>query len=455
MRRRGAMLLLVGLIVSLATSAWADINSQLDRVFSGFGAASVTRPGAYQSQAAGALMGGSASIRIPNETFNLLTVTPPRFSAGCGKIDLYLGSISFPSLSRFTDLLTQLGTSGVLGFAFQLALMELCQPCENIISKLEAAARAINTAGRLSPCQIGQELAKQVKGQPNSLGNIATNMQDAWNDVKEAGGIISDKFADWTAERGQTTTAAVANMATISPADDPRGNVVFQALTQAGFSNEEAEMVQSVTGTLVVGDDGIAWFKSPTLKFQQLLEAEIGQEFRLLKCVSYTNGCVEVDSGGTTTTLVGARRRANDLFQSIIDKVQVTKTLLTAAEQDLINSSTVPVYTMLVDYYNTPARAEIFRDEVSSFLGAQLAYQYMLRLARDVHAMTDVRLKQWTKGPNFDEFFKSLERVEREAIQSYQLELNRLGSGPSYTYHITQTLKKAPPRAKNRKLTNQ
>ena len=107
--------------VCVPALAMADINASLQSMFNGWGAASATRPGAYNSQAQGSLMGGSLSMRVPNQTFNLVNVAPPRFKAGCQGVDLYLGSISFPSLSRFTDLLQQMGTAGVAGFAGTVA----------------------------------------------------------------------------------------------------------------------------------------------------------------------------------------------------------------------------------------------------------------------------------------------------------------------------------------------
>src|SRR5258708_1659971 len=80
--------------------AHADMNQSLANMFNGWAAIAATHPGAYQSQTRGALMGGSLSLRIPQENFSLATVAPPRFKAGCQGIDMYLGSFSYGSLSR-------------------------------------------------------------------------------------------------------------------------------------------------------------------------------------------------------------------------------------------------------------------------------------------------------------------------------------------------------------------
>ena len=305
--------------------ALADINASLQSMFNGWGTASATRPGAYNSQAHGSLMGGSLSMRVPNQTFNLINVAPPRFKAGCHGIDLYLGSISFPSLSRFTDLLQQMGTAGVAGFAFQLALMELCQPCENIISKLEAAARMINSAGRISPCQAGAEFAKYLKNQPNQVDSVVNGVGQAWQNAKEAAGTITDIWADQDTTKNQDTSNAASALA--GTPDDIRGNLVYAALTSSGWGPDDARMMMSVVGTVVVSDTGVPSYYPPVIRLEDLVVPRANVDSISVYACDETTLCL-YPTETTDSTYEGFRSRAETVYDSIVQKIQVTQVAL-------------------------------------------------------------------------------------------------------------------------------
>jgi conjugative transfer pilus assembly protein TraH len=449
-----AILILFGMVIGVSP-ARADINDSLQRMFNGWGGATMTRPGAYQSQVGGALMGGSMGIRIPNETFNLINLAPPRFSAGCGKVDLYLGSISFPSLSRFTDLLQQLGTSGVLGFAFQLALMELCQPCENIISKLEAAARAINSAGRLSPCQIGQELAKMYEGQPNQLSGVASKIQDSVKEVGVAGGQLMDYFAGQDTEKNQSTQDGAAQLDGTDR--DPKGNLVFQALTEAGWSIDDAKLMQSVIGTLYVGLDGVPVQLEPTIRLTDFINADgTTTTVTILDCpATDTIRCLapfETD----VTNVVGTQLRAEQMYDSIVQKLMVDRVALNTNEKDLIDKSPIPLYRLLVGYATKPGQTAVLKAQIGAMLGAEFAWAWIERAIKEVEKQAGRwAQKQMGFPADMKEFYKQTESVRAAAHAEMMLQLGLLDKGPSFTYYSTQTLKKSLARPNRKKVDTQ
>jgi len=453
-KRLGIGLLMMGLLL-IADLAHADINDSLQRMFTGWGGATMTRPGAYDSQAGGAIMGGAMGVRIPNETFNLLSISPPRFSAGCGKIDLYLGSISFPSLSRFTDLLQQLGTSAVLGFAFQLALMELCQPCENIISKLEAAVRAINAAGRLSPCQIGQELGKLAAGQPNDFSRVATNIQDSVKEVGVASGSLMDYWAGQDTERTQTTTQGAAILD--GTPKDPKGNLVYQALTEAGWATDDAKLMQSVLGTVYVGLDGLPVQLAPTMRLHDFINADgVSKVVTILDCTGGDTLKCLPPSPVDVTDLRGTHLRAEEMYDSIVTKLLTDVAPLSPTEKDLIDRSPIPLYQLLVNYATSPGEMAVLKAQVGALMGAQFAWAWIERAVTEVEKQT-ARWGQKQEGfpANVQEFYKQTAVVRSAAQQEMLLELERLKHGPAFTYFSTQTLKKAPARLKRKKTDTQ
>jgi conjugative transfer pilus assembly protein TraH len=450
-KRIGAIIIFLS-VLGPAGVSHADINDSLQRMFDGWGGATQTRPGAYQSQVSGALTGGSMGIRIPNETFNLVNFAPPRFSAGCGKIDLYLGSISFPSLSRFTDLLQQLGTSAVLGFAFQLALMELCQPCENIISKLEAAARAINAAGRISPCQIGGELAKLARGQPNQISSVATKIQDSVKEVGVAGGALMDYWAGQDAERTQTTRQAAA--ALDGTPEDPKGNLVYQALIESGWAVDDAKMMQSVMGTVYVGADGVPAQLPPTIRLSDLINADgTTMVLRLLDCGPTDTARCLAPFETDVTNLVGTQLRAERMYDTIVQKLTVDGIALTPVERDLIDKSPIPLYRLLVGYSTKPGQTEVLKAQIGALLGAQFAWGWIDRALKEIEKQSARWAQKQVGFPaDVNEFYKQAYTVRSAAHGEVMYELERLGHGPAFTFYSTQTLKKAlarPERKKN------
>jgi len=422
-----------------AVPAHADINSSLNTMFSGWGLATATRPGAYDSQAGGSLMGGSVSMRFPNQTFNLINFAPPRFRAGCQGADFYLGSISFPSLVRFTDLLTQLGTSAVLGFAFQLALMELCQPCENIISKLEAATRAINTATRLGPCQIGQEMAKMVKGQPNQMSTVTNSVADAWSNIQEIGGIVSTKMEALNNNRNLTTGNAATALA--GTTDEIRGNLVFRSLVNSGWTPDDARMIMSLIGTVVIGDTGVPSYYPPLLNLSDMVDPRDGIDtIRVYQC-NETTECL-VLTEGLEGTFRGFRTRAELVYDSIVNKIMVTKTALSPQEVDLVNRSPIPFYRLLLDYAETPELANVMRNDLSELLGVEMAYMWMEWAYTEALKHVD---QMGQERPNWVADIREFRQRASEKIQLsqryMQVRLGNITTGMDYTVKALTVLK--------------
>jgi conjugative transfer pilus assembly protein TraH len=448
---KGKLFVVVGFLALLGMPlpAKADVNTSLQNMFNGWGLATATRPGAYQSQAGGSLVGGSVSMRFPNQGFDLVNFAPPRFRAGCQGVDFYLGSISFPSLSRFTDLLQQLGTSAVLGFAFQLALMELCQPCENIISKLEAAARAINTATRLGPCQMGQELAKLAKGQPNSFENVGNSVADAWSNIQEARGTVVNKMDSLLNNRNLTTANAVTD--TAGTAEEMRGNLVFRVLVNSGWAPDDARMIMSVIGTVVVGDNGIPSYYPPLLNVADLVEPRAGTDSIHIYQCNDTVDCLvltEVDD----LTYQGFRTRAEAIYDSIVQKVLVSKVALSPEEISLVNRSPIPFYRLLLDYADTPDLAAVMRDDLSEMLGVEMAYIWMeWALNEAIKHVDQIGQDRPNYIADIREFRERANEKIRSARDYMQTRLQSIANGMDYTAKVLAVQKAHNPSIKKKR----
>jgi conjugative transfer pilus assembly protein TraH len=61
----------------------------------------VTGPNAYRGQTMNLYTGGSLYMRTPVRNYQLASIAPPSFTAGCGGIDLFAGSFSFINKEQF------------------------------------------------------------------------------------------------------------------------------------------------------------------------------------------------------------------------------------------------------------------------------------------------------------------------------------------------------------------
>jgi conjugative transfer pilus assembly protein TraH len=123
-------------------------------------AISTNDAGRYTSAARTGFTAGGIEIRVPRSGTapQLVSVTPPRISAGCNGISAHFGGFSFISGAEFGQLLKQIASGAALGFVSSLVMKTLCPACEAVVQELKSAAQA---AARLAKdsCDIGKGFA--------------------------------------------------------------------------------------------------------------------------------------------------------------------------------------------------------------------------------------------------------------------------------------------------------
>ncbi|MES8077640.1 conjugal transfer protein TraH, partial [Cutibacterium acnes] len=95
----------------------------------------VSNPAVLQGQTMNLYTGGSLFMRMPKRTYQLATVTPPSWNAGCGGIDLFMGGFSFINKEQFEAILRNIG-SNALGYGFKIAINNLCPTCDYVMQAL-------------------------------------------------------------------------------------------------------------------------------------------------------------------------------------------------------------------------------------------------------------------------------------------------------------------------------
>ena len=178
--------LLAFLAVSLCVPSHA--GSATDVMFSS------TQPTTGNTASMNYAVGGSYSLRVPQKSFQLFQADPPRFSAGCGGIDLHLGSFSFISMDAFKDMLRKVAQAAP-GYFLHLAIQTMCSPCSNLLTWLQGMMADLNS-GALNSCQIAKKVANSVF--TSHFGPMVEDTAAAAKAYKEASeNTIGGQFSDW------------------------------------------------------------------------------------------------------------------------------------------------------------------------------------------------------------------------------------------------------------------
>ena len=108
-----------------------------------------------QGQTMNLYTGGSLFMRMPKRTYQLATVTPPSWNAGCGGIDLFAGGFSYINKEQFVAMLRNIG-SNALGYGFKLAIQNQCPTCDNVMQALQAIAAHEAELGAYAHARLGE-----------------------------------------------------------------------------------------------------------------------------------------------------------------------------------------------------------------------------------------------------------------------------------------------------------
>ncbi|TVQ35656.1 MAG: conjugal transfer protein, partial [Geminicoccaceae bacterium] len=135
------VLALVAALVLPAAPARADIQQALNLQLNAL--TTLSQPGVYEGAMARTATGGYLRVRNRITNLNVVGFQPPSFSAGCGGIDFFGGSFSFINAAQFTQLLRTIAANAA-GYAFAIALEQLCPICMKTIAMLQKLIQDMN-----------------------------------------------------------------------------------------------------------------------------------------------------------------------------------------------------------------------------------------------------------------------------------------------------------------------
>lgn len=137
---------------------------------------------------------GSFTARAPVESFQLVSFTPPSFSAGCGGISAYFGGFSAVNGEKLQQLVRNLGQNAK-GVVIYLALGVACETCRSVISKMNEWAK-LAASGALNSCDLAKNIVGSIaKATDLCKGLSAVNIGD--EDAAEGQDNCNSEIESW------------------------------------------------------------------------------------------------------------------------------------------------------------------------------------------------------------------------------------------------------------------
>ncbi|GJI56966.1 conjugal transfer protein TraH [Rodentibacter sp. JRC1] len=370
---RKALVLSVFLLSSMAN---ADVNADLNKFFNDLGGgANYTSPTVMQGQSAGYLTGGAFFARVPTRNIQLISITLPSISAGCGGIDAYLGAFSFIN-SEQLQAMAKMIMSNAIGYAFDLALETTCPQCKMVMDKLQAMANDINNLN-ISTCQAAQALVGGIVGK-----RLAQDQQACTSVASE-----NNMFSDFLQTRQRCGVGGESNKVLNSPKakkrdeEIPRNtNTVWRAFNRINqvVSNDRElkEMMMTMVGTTIYDAKGNMNVLPSLGVTDELISTLLyGGTATMYRC-NDTSECLQpTKSKVTIQEKNGLVNKVKEIISRIYDSV-VADVPLKQNEINFINNTRIPIYRHIKDVAMSGADSQ-FVLNLSQYLALNHALEYV------------------------------------------------------------------------------
>ena len=257
-------------LLIISPMASAGIMGDLNSMFMSNSTAATT----VTTQDRVGVFGGSFIMRTPVKSANIVSFDPPRLDAGCGGVDLYLGSFSFINGPQLVALFRQVAANAV-GLAFKAAIDAISPSLGKLLTEFQTLLQNMNNLAKNS-CNLSHLITdKADKALSDAVGG-----DSATNDV------LNTQVADWTASLASYNSDINKYIKETSHLNPKAGNGVAKALVASSTS--------SILGTVGLGNmDGSADTPSdPNSLNNRVLLSLLGFEINAATCSISQNGQV-------------------------------------------------------------------------------------------------------------------------------------------------------------------
>ncbi len=411
--------------IAVATTSHAMTMQELFDAVNAQG--NVSNPAVLQGQTMNLYTGGSLFMRMPRRTYNLASVTPPSWNAGCGGIDLFMGGFSYINKDQFVAMLRNIG-SNALGYGFKLAIQNLCPTCDNVMQALQATAQQMNRLN-IDSCEAAKGVVNAAlpdtweRGRQNAAKNFGVdtnmfeNITDAWTSVMN---------------NESKTNEAVRTAAAVRPeAKDslPTGNVTWKALKKLdGITDEHRMVLMSMIGSTIFKTDSSAERPIAITPKEITVELLVGARSTsdnitvpIWRCDTVgADGCLSPTEDVITTRSFKALVRAK--MEAITDKMASREAHEdTAVTLGFLNTTDLPIYKMLAvtTTLNNTAMADALIGRYQDLIAAKYAEVYIQRAVVDLRAAINkfITTADTTQAGQLAPMQPQLEEISRSSRQ--------------------------------------
>ena len=411
---------------------------------------STLRPQAYKGQERGYFIGGSASIKFPNENIQPFSFTPPQLKAGCGGIDIIMGGFSYLNFDYLVQKLQQI-LQVAPAFAFELALGTLCKDCKNILDALDSLANQINQMN-LNQCQTAKALAGYVGkkfGWTASKGQSEGKFGAWFSAASKALDNMTAEIKSWVKEY-----SAIYDGKDVKATFSIKPSILHNAFAKAGAYTYLEPFVRALIGDYTEQKAADEGSESPTPIGkcpQASADAQAALDSLLegtywVKNIDETTGkpyaCTQIASKEHFTdrirnkiACIGYKMKIS-LGRSATAPTGCTGTGLTTEELSLINNLEIPVIPFLRSAIVLD-EPEVYEDTINQLTDAaalQVAYLSFARIAEIAQTVInnyEGQVMKLTPGAEdikgyFQNLKDEMKSLKREAYKRYSRKLHEV-----------------------------
>jgi conjugative transfer pilus assembly protein TraH len=379
--------LMVFYVINASTAHAAWIDDWIDQK-------TTTQADYFTGQKRGYGTLGSFSARWSSGNDYLVSVTPPKFKAGCGGIDVFMGGFSFLNADYLVQKLQNM-MNAAPAVAFDIALNTLCSQCAKSLNTLEAITDRLNQL-QLDDCKatkaVVYEMADGLTSGPSSDLMSAkktmavqdfvqsTGVMDLYTAIKTTGG--NDKNTTAGALQTIAGVSENAQIAACPPAIKAlfftNGSILSNLLSTRGMPASYADLMRGYIGDIMI--DGVTLTPQYVAKCPKDTPNNIdGLVTGEVWTRSVNGACVQM----TSIVINGAaypnvREWIFTVLESIAAKM-ISKQSLTVAEENFVKILPISIYNAIVGDVasqgaasSPSAIADMYADVVAS------AYAYVM-----------------------------------------------------------------------------
>ncbi|HHW4982776.1 TPA: conjugal transfer protein TraH [Legionella anisa] len=384
-------------LLSFFSTVQANVSTDLDNFFNGMGYASnVTSPAAFESQAAGFFGGGSLYVRNQVRQYQLVQLDLPSYRTGCGGIDLYTGSMSFLSNQKLVDLGKSVMTNAD-AYAVDVMLASTVPELKQV-RDFNLYLEQLANHSSINSCQLGENLIGGI------WPKTAASQQKICKDQAAMG--KEGLFSDYVQARMACSGSGFDNVMNKASQDPGRKkqvvlnkNIVWSLLQAKSFLNSDrelAEMVMSLTGTLIIDKEGKVTNVPSLAGNADLINALIGagngaRTAKIWRCkdAGSNSECMQVGLQDITVPETSTLTyRVREIIRTINTKL-INDEKPGNRELNFLSMTSLPVMKFLSVlnsmHYGSSA---VDIEEYSMLIAQDLLTNYLTELLREVSAAT-------------------------------------------------------------------